>query len=295
MKKGNRNKKKTLFALAVFLCFSAPCFGQIKINGSVPVSETGKLYKLQIGAYRLARNADDAAAALKRLGFTPGREPCGNLTRVFIDRVRASQVQSFIDRLANAGFREVIIREAGAAPRDRERLPAAAEPAAPVPGTPETVPVPDVPVSDIPMVDSSPSDLPPPDLPLPDLPPLDIPAADPSAKIDLPRRTELLCRSWRSVTLNEENIQGTGPDNIITFSADGTYSIAYLDNHRSDEGLWKWKDDESADILYTWDNWQSSAVDKILELTETTLKDQWGVENLEEPQIWVSEPHQSIP
>jgi hypothetical protein len=278
MKKGSRNKKRTLFALVVFVCFSAPCFGQIKINGSVPVSETGKLYKLQIGAYRLARNADGAAAALKRLGFTPGREQCGNLTRVFIDKVRASQVRSFIDRLANAGFREVIIREAGAAPpRDRDRL---------------TAPIPEpsgiVPVSGVPAVDS-----PPPDPSAGD--PLDPPAADPPAKIDLSRRNELLCRSWRSVSLDGENIQGTGTDNILTFFVDGTYSITYLDNHRSDEGQWKWKDDESTDILYTWNDWKTSAMDRILELTDTMLKDQWGIGNLAEPQIWVSEPHQSIP
>ncbi|MDR2662480.1 MAG: SPOR domain-containing protein [Treponema sp.] len=265
--------------MAFFLFFSAPCFGQrIKVTGSIPVSETGKLYKLQVGAYRLPRNADNTAAALKRLGFNPGREQCGNLTRVFIDGVRASQVRSFVDRLANAGFREVIIREAGpAVPRDRERLPAAAGPAAgpETPGT-GTVPVPGV---------SGPG-----------VPAADVPAQPKGpAQIDLSRRTELLCRSWRSLTLNGENIRGTGPDNIITFSADGTYSIAYLDNHRFDEGLWKWKDDESMDILYTWDNWKSSAVDKILKLTETTLQDQWGLENLEEPQIWVSEPHQSRP
>ncbi|MDR1306830.1 MAG: SPOR domain-containing protein [Treponema sp.] len=281
MKKRNRNKKRILFSLAVFLFFSVPCFGQgIKVTGSIPVSETGKLYKLQVGAYRLPQNAGNAAAALKRLGFNPGSEQCGNLTRVFIDRVRALQVRSFVDRLANAGFREVIIREAGpAVSRDRERLPA------PGPGTGT---VPDASVPGVPASGASVSGVPAADVPAE---PIELEPA----KIDLSRRTELLCRSWRSLTLDGENVRGTGPDNIITFFADGTYSIDYLDNHRSDEGLWEWKDAESADILYTWDNWKSSAVDKILELTETRLKDQWGVENLEEPQIWVSEPHQSIP
>ncbi|MDR1143603.1 MAG: SPOR domain-containing protein, partial [Spirochaetaceae bacterium] len=255
----------------------------IKVTGSIPVSETGKLYKLQVGAYRLPRNAGNAAAALKRLGFNPGSEQCGSLIRVFIDRVRASQVRSFVDRLANAGFREVIIREAGpAVPRDRERLSAASGPAVPMPGTDNAG------SGSAAVSASGPAAA--------GVPAVDVPAEPMGpVKIDLSRRTELLCRSWRSLTLNGENIRGTGPDNIITFSADGTYSITYLDNHRSDEGLWEWKDDESADVLYTWDNWKSSAVDKILELTETRLKDQWGVENLEEPQVWVSEPHHSIP
>ena len=102
---------KKSFLLLVFITLSAFSFAQsIKIIGVIPPPDTGKVYQLQIGAFRLAGNVKTAEETLRKNGFVPQREKAGDLVRVFI-AANANEVRAAVDRLCRAGFKEVIIRE----------------------------------------------------------------------------------------------------------------------------------------------------------------------------------------
>jgi hypothetical protein len=250
MKNNFVDKQKHILILAGFLFVSGLCFSQqrIRVIGTVPCSDTGKLYTVQVGAFRIAANAEKTAALLRGLGFTAGCEQYGNFTRVFAAGIPASELRSCLDRLESAGFREVIIRKSS------ENSAAYTPPEYPDPPTSEGSP-PDDTAATIPPV--------------------------------LPQRTELLCRTWRSQTVNGKNIQGTESDHVLSFASDGTYSITYLDNHLSVQGQWKWKENSSEDILYTWDSWNTNTVENIIEVTDKQLK-MW--QNSGSPRIWESVP-----
>jgi rare lipoprotein A len=75
-----------------------------------------KNYRLQIGSYRIARNAVDAFDKLKGAGLVPNYERYvdpekGEFFRVVLAGVHGSDVQSVICKIGSAGFAEAIIRE----------------------------------------------------------------------------------------------------------------------------------------------------------------------------------------
>ena len=102
---------KKILLVVVFLTLCCFSFAQnIKIIGAIPRTDTGKMYQLQIGAFRLAANVNNAADILTRNGFVPQFEKKGDLVRVFVV-FKAAEVRSAVDKLGRAGFKEVIIRE----------------------------------------------------------------------------------------------------------------------------------------------------------------------------------------
>jgi rare lipoprotein A len=75
-----------------------------------------KTYRLQVGSYKLARNAVDAFDRLKNSGLNPAYERFINSDnneyfRVVVAGVNGSDVQSTVEKLGDAGFREALIRE----------------------------------------------------------------------------------------------------------------------------------------------------------------------------------------
>jgi rare lipoprotein A len=70
-----------------------------------------RIYKLQVGSYRIAGNAVDAYVKLKAVGLEPSYERNGDYFRVVLANVRGTNVISVMDKLGTAGFREAIIRE----------------------------------------------------------------------------------------------------------------------------------------------------------------------------------------
>lgn len=87
-------------------------------------------------------------------------------------------------------------------------------------------------------------------------------------------KTNLLCRTWKSVTLNGKDVAGTENDGTVIFSNAGTY---LTDNS---EGLamarWKWKNEGEGLLNYAWlwtgtPVWNDNEV-RVLELTATHLK-----------------------
>jgi len=70
-----------------------------------------RIYKLQVGSYKIAGNAVDAYVKLKSVGLEPSYERNGDYFRVVLAGVRGIDMVSVTGKLGTAGFREAVIRE----------------------------------------------------------------------------------------------------------------------------------------------------------------------------------------
>jgi rare lipoprotein A len=70
-----------------------------------------KTYRIQVGAYKIPKNAVEAYEKLKNAGLNPAYERNGEFFRVVLAGVRGIEVQSVTEKLGAAGFREVLVRE----------------------------------------------------------------------------------------------------------------------------------------------------------------------------------------
>jgi rare lipoprotein A len=82
-----------------------------EIKPSIPALGTNKNYRLQVGAYRLERNAVEAFDKLKNAGLSPAYERAGEYYRVVLPHVKAADVPAYAEKLGALGFREALIRE----------------------------------------------------------------------------------------------------------------------------------------------------------------------------------------
>jgi rare lipoprotein A len=73
--------------------------------------QPGRLYRLQVGSYKIPRHAVDAFEKLKAVGLNPSYEPNGEFYRVVLTRVPGIEVPSVVAKLEYAGFREALIKE----------------------------------------------------------------------------------------------------------------------------------------------------------------------------------------
>jgi hypothetical protein len=81
----------------------------IKITGPAP--RPGKVYRLQVGAFKVEGNAVRAFNRLQEAGFSPNYERCGQYLRVVLSGVRAAEVKGYTERIDRAGFNEIWYRE----------------------------------------------------------------------------------------------------------------------------------------------------------------------------------------
>ena len=88
--------------------YSAP---PARIIGGIPPAGSTKHYRLQVGAYRVPRNAVESFDKLKNAGLKPAYEQYGELYRVVLAGLRASEIQAIAQILGNVGFPEALIRE----------------------------------------------------------------------------------------------------------------------------------------------------------------------------------------
>ena len=86
-----------------------PVYPSAEISGGPFVS--GRYYRLQVGSYKVAKNAVDVFDRLSSAGLNPQWEPYGELYRVVISNVRAEDINTIAVRLGSAGFKEAIARE----------------------------------------------------------------------------------------------------------------------------------------------------------------------------------------
>ncbi|MDR1318609.1 MAG: septal ring lytic transglycosylase RlpA family protein [Treponema sp.] len=88
----------------------APSYGPAALIPAInPVP--GKVYRLQIGSYKVARNAVDSFDKLKGRGLSPSYERYEEYFRVVLAGVRGEEVQLLQEKIGAAGFREALIRE----------------------------------------------------------------------------------------------------------------------------------------------------------------------------------------
>jgi rare lipoprotein A len=71
----------------------------------------GRAYRLQIGSFKVAKNAVEVFDRLQAAGLNPQWEPYESYYRVVLTNVRAENIPQVATRLGSAGFREVIARE----------------------------------------------------------------------------------------------------------------------------------------------------------------------------------------
>jgi len=86
--------------------------GIATILGGIPPSGTGKSYRLQVGAFRVIRNAVDAFERLRNVGLNPAYERVdSNLYRVVLAGLTPEEIEGVAVKLFSAGFTEALIRE----------------------------------------------------------------------------------------------------------------------------------------------------------------------------------------
>ena len=73
-----------------------------------PVSN--RVFRIQVGSYKVAKNAVDAYAILQRAGFAPEYERHSDFYRVVLRHVREAEIRSVLERIDRAGFHNPIIR-----------------------------------------------------------------------------------------------------------------------------------------------------------------------------------------
>ena len=103
---------------ALFFCFflfcASFCFAQqnagFRIIGTVPDAGDERLYQIQVGAFLLCQNAEEAFERLNGVALNPAYESFSGLIRVVINRLPARDVPSYVTKIQNAGFAEVIVR-----------------------------------------------------------------------------------------------------------------------------------------------------------------------------------------
>jgi rare lipoprotein A len=89
--------------------YPAPVIGA-RLTPSMYLSPE-KRYKLQVGSFKIARNAVDTYVMLQRAGLNPEYERNEEFYRVVLKNIRGAEVQSVTEKLAQTGFHEAIIRE----------------------------------------------------------------------------------------------------------------------------------------------------------------------------------------
>jgi rare lipoprotein A len=81
-----------------------------EILPAIPPADDGKNYRIQVGSYKVPRNAANAFERLKNVGLNPAYERSGDFYRVVIAKVPSSDVPAVAEKLGIAGFREALIR-----------------------------------------------------------------------------------------------------------------------------------------------------------------------------------------
>jgi rare lipoprotein A len=81
------------------------------IRPGIPPAGTAKRYRVQVGAYKVTRNAVDTFDRVKSIGLEPSYERHDDYYRVVLGGVRAEDIQSLAGRLGSIGFREIFVRE----------------------------------------------------------------------------------------------------------------------------------------------------------------------------------------
>jgi rare lipoprotein A len=81
------------------------------LKGVIPGENSTKLYRIQVGAFIQPRNAVETFEKLKNAGLNPAYEKYQNYYRVVLSGIRNTEVKAVAEKLGQAGFQEVLIKE----------------------------------------------------------------------------------------------------------------------------------------------------------------------------------------
>jgi len=81
-----------------------------RVLGGIPPASSTRLYRIQVGAYSVPKNAVDVFVRLRNAGLNPAYDPGGGFFRVILGGLRAVEIPAIAQTLGNAGFQEVMIR-----------------------------------------------------------------------------------------------------------------------------------------------------------------------------------------
>ena len=95
--------------------------------------------------------------------------------------------------------------------------------------------------------------------------------ANKSEELPATTNTQLLCRTWKLVTLNGDSVAGTQNELVMVFYSSGTYVVTYVDSDELEGGLaqWKWKDSAEDVMCYSWDG-EPDCIDEIAVINQLT-------------------------
>ena len=246
-------KRVILFSYFLFISFF--CFAQqklpAKIIGGIPSASSSKIYQIQVGAYRLEKNAQEAILRLRRAGLESDTEIFRNLTRVIVRDVPASRVRSVLSIIAGAGFREVIIREDS--PSKDE--PPKSEPSddTPPPRQENYYRAPDN-TYDPSAAESNYT-----------------PSAQesyfvPSTQTSTPRRNDIVCKTWKIESCPNPELNGSK----LYILDDGTY---YVTNQKGESSSFsEWRRSGGNEFEYSHNGWEYYGKAEIIKLTDDSFE-----------------------
>jgi hypothetical protein len=230
---------KRIILFSYFLFISFFCFAQqnlpAKIIGGIPPANSGRIYQIQVGAYRLDKNAQDAILRLKSVDLEPATEKFRGLTRVLVKEIPASQIRSILSTIAKAGFREVIVRI----------------------DTPSK--------TDAPPVSRENSYSPPKQENTYD-PPVEENTYTPPKQENKPKPVDILCKTWKIENCPNPELIGSK----FYIMDDGTY---YVTNPKGESSSFsEWRRRGGTDFEYSHNNWEYYGRAEIINLTDNALE-----------------------
>jgi rare lipoprotein A len=77
---------------------------------TIPAVTPNKIYRIQVGSYKVARNAVEAYDKLKSTGLSPVYERNGEYFRVVLSGIRSEDVESVTRKIGAAGFGQPLFR-----------------------------------------------------------------------------------------------------------------------------------------------------------------------------------------
>jgi rare lipoprotein A len=77
---------------------------------TIPAVSPNKVYRIQVGSYKVARNAVEAYDKLKNAGLSPMYERNGEYFRVVLSGIRSEDIESVAVKIGAAGFGQPLFR-----------------------------------------------------------------------------------------------------------------------------------------------------------------------------------------
>jgi hypothetical protein len=102
------------FVFIILLFVSLSGFAQqnagVRVIGRIPDASDNRLYQIQVGAFKVVRNAEGVFERLTDASLNPSYEKYLDFTRVIIKGIRAGDIPLYIERVRRAGFSELFVK-----------------------------------------------------------------------------------------------------------------------------------------------------------------------------------------